>query len=123
MPFANDSQKRACYAQLKRDIQAGLVPTWDCSEFSGTRGKTDWTLRKGPRGGKYVVYKGIKVYLDKTRTNGGKLVVSRNADVFTKAQCRKWKADKTTNPVTGRQITRGGPVWRKYEKSCKLHNI
>lgn len=89
MPFKNKAQVRACFAQYHRDIKAGRVPSWDCykwlEETSGTlkekRSKTRSKRRSkgrnylspkrspkrkvhtGPRGGKYVIVKGRKIYV------------------------------------------------------------
>ena len=86
MPFKNQSQVRACFAQYQRDIKAGRIPSWDCykwmDETKGgikkskskskkqlyTRLSPKKSLRKrkvynGPRGGKYVLIKGHKVYI------------------------------------------------------------
>lgn len=33
MPFVNDSQRRACYAQANRDKKQGKKPRWNCKEW------------------------------------------------------------------------------------------
>lgn len=34
MPFVNEAQRRACYAQLIRDLKAGIIPRWNCHKFA-----------------------------------------------------------------------------------------
>ena len=34
MPFVNDAQRRACYAQMSRDVKAGRSIRWDCSAYA-----------------------------------------------------------------------------------------
>jgi hypothetical protein len=80
MPFVNDAQKRACFAQYSRDIKAGRIPAWDCykwaeetkrSRSKSRSRKSKLSPRKspkrkihtGPRGGKYVIIKGHKIYV------------------------------------------------------------
>jgi hypothetical protein len=86
MQFKNQSQVRACFAQYQRDIKEGRIPSWDCYKWlDETRGNIKdkkskskvksyirlspkKSLRKrkvhtGPRGGKYVLIKGHKVYI------------------------------------------------------------
>lgn len=33
MPFTSQAQWRACYAQQRRDLQAGRMPEWLCDEW------------------------------------------------------------------------------------------
>lgn len=83
MPFVNEAQRRACYAQQRRMNEQGLVATWDCREFAKeksvkkarvTKRRTKATPKKrgtkdgkkvfeGPRGGKYLIVKNKKVYI------------------------------------------------------------
>lgn len=75
MPFVSQAQRAACYAQQSRDLKAGHTPQWKCHEFEhgihskksrkSTRGRR-YQKRKvftGPRGGKYVLFQGRKVYV------------------------------------------------------------
>ena len=34
MPFVNQQQRAACYAQRKRDLDAGRKPKWDCDKWN-----------------------------------------------------------------------------------------
>jgi hypothetical protein len=82
MPFVNEAQRKACYAQQRRMNEKGLVSDWDCHEFAhgkkrktprikhrtkatpkkvGTKDKEK--IFKGPRGGEYVIRKNKKVYI------------------------------------------------------------
>jgi hypothetical protein len=87
MPFKSLAQRRACWAQYHRDIKAGRKPSWDCHEWEhvtekGTKlperirspKKKSYTrlspkkdrkrqIHIGPRGGKYMMVKGRKVYV------------------------------------------------------------
>lgn len=86
MPFKNKAQVRACFAQYSRDIKAGRVPSWDCYKWmketkspirSAGRVSKRRSNRKrlspkksprrrvyvGPRGGRYVIVDGHKVYV------------------------------------------------------------
>ena len=81
MPFVSESQRRACYAQMRRDLKAGREPRWKCSEYGSKskRSRKRSTKRRsmkrkrskeinkkvytGPRGGKYVIYDGKKIYI------------------------------------------------------------
>lgn len=87
MPFVNSAQKRACFAQYSRDVKNGRIPAWDCYEWSkrsikkskGKRSKRSIKKRSrklspkrskrvrkvhtGPNGGKYVIFRGRKVYV------------------------------------------------------------
>jgi len=33
MPFQSAAQRRYCFAQMRRDLQAGRKPKWDCHAF------------------------------------------------------------------------------------------
>ncbi len=33
MPFKNESQRRACWAQYNRDLDKGTKPKWDCEKW------------------------------------------------------------------------------------------
>ncbi len=79
MPFVSQAQRAACYAQQSRDLKAGRVPKWKCHEFEHgihskktrkslrSSRKTSRTKKRkvhvGPRGGRYVMFKGRKVYV------------------------------------------------------------
>ncbi len=73
MPFVSAAQRGACYAQQSRDLKAGRTPRWDCHAFahgihkkSKKRRGNGLHKRKvyvGPRGGKYVMFRGRKVYV------------------------------------------------------------
>jgi hypothetical protein len=97
MPFANSAQRRACFAQYRRDIQRGIVPRWDCYEWersgrvrkSGSRKKSErkGRSRSGSRKGRSKsrsrkrspvrLYR--KVY---TGRNGGRYVIYRGRKVY-----------------------------------------
>ena len=34
MPFVNEAQRRACYAQRRRDLNEGRTPKWDCDKWN-----------------------------------------------------------------------------------------
>lgn len=34
MPFKNEAQRRACWAQYNRDLKAGRTPAWDCHTWA-----------------------------------------------------------------------------------------
>lgn len=65
MPFVNEAQRKACYAQANRDRKEGKEPKWKCHEFgshiviAGRKRK----IHKGERGGKYVIVNGEKRYI------------------------------------------------------------
>lgn len=65
MPFVNDAQRKACYAQANAAKKQGKTPKWDCHKFAneafvaGRKRK----VHKGPRGGKYVIIRGEKRYI------------------------------------------------------------
>lgn len=92
MPFVSQAQQAACYAQERRDLKAGHTPKWDCHDYAKKstkkKKKTKTTktkrrivplseikrrvkgrergsgkVRKGPRGGRYVIHQGHKVYI------------------------------------------------------------
>ena len=91
MPFKSLAQRRACWAQYHRDIKAGRKPSWECSKWehetkkgaklpekirslkkkspkkSYTRLSPKKDIKRkmhvGPRGGRYVMVKGKKVYV------------------------------------------------------------
>ena len=64
MPFVNDAQRKACYAQASRDKKAGKTPKWDCKKFAKVKvAGRKRKIHKGPRGGKYVVVNGAKRYI------------------------------------------------------------
>lgn len=62
MPFKNNSQMRACFAQYNKDKNAGKIPAWDCYEWihSSKKKKKVYT---GSRGGKYILVGGYKKYI------------------------------------------------------------
>ena len=33
MPFKNDQQRRACWAQYSRDVDKGIKPRWNCKKW------------------------------------------------------------------------------------------
>lgn len=33
MPFKNQKQRAACWAQYKRDLDSGKTPKWDCNKW------------------------------------------------------------------------------------------
>ena len=40
MPFVNEAQRRACYAQASRDLKSGLKkPRWNCKAYAGHQKK------------------------------------------------------------------------------------
>lgn len=52
MPFRNQAQMRACFAQRARDLSAGKTPKWDCHKWAH---ETPKSVRRGqayysPRG-------------------------------------------------------------------------
>ena len=86
MPFKNQQQVKACFAQYKRDIKANRIPVWDCYKWldespknikgsrmrsrsrsykrlSPVKYKRERKVYIGPRGGKYVIVKGHKIYI------------------------------------------------------------
>lgn len=69
MPFTSQAQRAACFAQYRRDIQAGIKPRWNCYSYGKdkkTRTRKNGRLgriRRGPRGGRYRMVRGRKVYI------------------------------------------------------------
>lgn len=87
MPFVNESQRKACYAQQRRMNEQGLVAAWDCREFGLGVKKSPKKITKrksakrvkatpkkvgmkngeqvfqGVKGGKFVIRKNKKVYV------------------------------------------------------------
>lgn len=81
MPYSG-SQKRACEANRRRALRAGYEPAWNCDDkkkrkrksrsrskkrmIGGravyVKGKRRGKVHKGPRGGRYVIRSGKKVY-------------------------------------------------------------
>ncbi len=49
MPFKNESQRRACYAQYNRDIKMKRNPRWDCYEYELKGGIIDSDFLKPKR--------------------------------------------------------------------------
>lgn len=51
MPFVNEAQRRACYAQASRDLRSGLKkPRWNCKIYEGhQKSKNKKRSRKGSR--------------------------------------------------------------------------
>jgi len=87
MPFVNQAQRKACYAQQRQANEKGIVAKWDCHEFGldlkksprrkSTRRKSTKRVQptpkkvgtkngeivfQGVKGGKYLVRKNKKVY-------------------------------------------------------------
>lgn len=94
--FANEAQMKACWAQWRRDVQAGYEPGWKCKQWYAGQHKStkrrsqrkwdrlDRKLRTGPRGGKYYLYGGRRNYVTTSRISttaikvgprGGKYVI------------------------------------------------
>jgi hypothetical protein len=86
MPFVSEAQRRACYAQMRRYNEKGLVSPWDCHKFAKgeknsykkssykkklsqvpkRKSKKKSSSKKvftGPRGGKYKIVRNKKVYV------------------------------------------------------------
>lgn len=72
MPFVSQAQRAACYAQQSRDLKAGRTPRWRCHDYEHHNskkrkkrgnGKVKREVHVGPRGGKYVMFQGRKVYV------------------------------------------------------------
>lgn len=93
MPWANDAQRRACYAKRGVALRQGKKPKWNCEKYGKrhTKSQSKMTTRSkssgkivrlsdvrrkikhrargtgqvyvGPRGGRYVIYKKQKVYI------------------------------------------------------------
>ena len=116
MPFVNNAQMRACYAKRSRALSLGQIPTWDCKEFGkghvvvpkihkspahkspARKSKVlkskvrkskvrKSPVHQGPRGGKYVMYKGDKVYLPRQEkmyigVRGGKYIIRNEKKVY-----------------------------------------
>lgn len=132
MPFANQAQRTACWAQLKRDIAAGVKPKWDCPKWERESGNgphsgfsstfTDLTVRKGPRGGNFIVYKGYKVYVGSSGFKSKYTMKLADAK-YTKSQCRQWMKNKSVNPATGRTISKGGPTYNTLVETCKAYRL
>ena len=49
MPFVNDRQRRACYAQEARDKKAGRTPKWNCSEYGKHKKKCNAKCNDGSK--------------------------------------------------------------------------
>lgn len=66
MPFTSQAQRAACFAQYRRDIQAGIKPRWNCYSYGRHKPQKRTRLgriRRGPRGGRYRMVRGRKVYI------------------------------------------------------------
>ncbi len=93
MPCKSKAQSRACFAQQRRDLAAGRIPRWNCQEWSdktnyqslpnkksrsrksrSRKSRRSYThlspskdrkrkIHVGPRGGKYKIVHGHKVYI------------------------------------------------------------
>ena len=72
MPFKNKAQEQACFAQRRKDIINGKKPGWDCYKWLAEEakhrklvkeGKLRNEIHIGPKGGKYKIYMGRKIYL------------------------------------------------------------
>lgn len=81
MPWANDAQRRACFAKARASLARGVKPKWDCHAFGkhrktktgrlSTSGRSAGRLsaiKIGPNGGRYRMYKGRKFYIPKKKT-------------------------------------------------------
>lgn len=71
MPFVSKAQSRLCYSLRERAVKEGKKPLWNCEEWSS---KTDYKhlperknskdkIYTGPRGGKYYLKGGRKIYI------------------------------------------------------------
>lgn len=38
------------------------------------------------------------------------------------SHCKEWEKKKDINPITGRKIKEGGPVYKRFEKRCQQKN-
>ena len=91
MPFVSENQRKYCWVKYYNDIKNGNIPDWDCNEWEHSSPKKSpkrskkKSLRKslslkkknksrskspvtrkiyiGPRGGKYIIFKGKKMYV------------------------------------------------------------
>lgn len=54
MPFTSQAQWRACYAQQRRDLQAGRVPEWLCDEWVAESPPYHELPPRSPRGGNFA---------------------------------------------------------------------
>jgi hypothetical protein len=87
MPFVSQKQRRLCYAMQSLSLKEGKKPTWNCEKWEKETSDKNLPLYKGmkvsksrltkspsekkikrkihigPRGGKYVIYNGRKVYV------------------------------------------------------------
>ena len=46
MPWANDAQRRACYARRAVALSKGVKPTWDCDAYGKHKEKETWEKTK-----------------------------------------------------------------------------
>lgn len=69
MVFRSARQRKFCFAQYKRDLIRGKHPSWNCFAFARglpnkkERGRVPQKIRIGPRGGRYILYAGRKIYV------------------------------------------------------------
>jgi hypothetical protein len=86
-------------------------------------GKVDAKQRrvfKNDKGRTHVVQSGKKVYVKKMFTPKASpaTLTPKSTD-----WCAKWRLTPLVNPVTGRKIKQGGPVYVKLEKKCTSREI
>lgn len=97
MPFKNQAQVRACFAQYHRDIKAGRVPAWDCYKWldetpkrikSGSKSKSRKSRRSNSSKSRSRTSKSRlspkrsrkrKVY---TGSRGGKYVIVKGRKIY-----------------------------------------
>lgn len=76
MPFVSEAQRRKCYVLQTQAEKAGKKSSWDCKKFSEHDSKSIKKKTKvnkvpkrkpkiydGPRGGKYIIKNGSKIYI------------------------------------------------------------
>lgn len=107
MPFVNESQRRACFAQYTTDVKNGRVPSWNCYKWNDEKDNKGREMKASKRksvkrsaGKKYTkqgskkvchVKSGKKVCLSSRRSparrifngpRGGQYVYSRGKKIY-----------------------------------------
>lgn len=115
------------YDKLEKECGAPYTsrkPSLDCFEWHGNplvNPKTYKTIRRdGPAYRKLEKRCGSPPKLGPSRYRSRSRSRSRSRAIPNNLDCMEWRADRTHNPITNRPIKRGGSVYKKMERYCKV---
>lgn len=64
MPFVNEKQRRLCYLLQSQALKSGKKPKWNCKKYGSHKSKSKSPkIVIGPRGGRYRIKNGRRIYL------------------------------------------------------------